>query len=213
MHRRRFLAGAALAALSGCLGDDPRKESSRAGEPSREVDWEPTATDGNDRDSSDEEPPNPAENGTKGEGTEGTDGGDDRAPGAFDRGTTWEADEAQVAAGARKAGATVQFELATTPPEPCGRTCRELRATLTNAGTETAHDVVVDTELASGGTVLRERRTEVGDLPAGETYRAAERVELGALEAIRVKRNDTLTVEHVVTSVERREVFRERLDP
>jgi hypothetical protein len=73
--------------------------------------------------------------------------------------------------------------------------------------------VVVETELSSGERVLRDRRESIGDLESGETYRATERVELGAIEAIRVKRNGTLAVEHVVTSAERREIFRERLEP
>jgi hypothetical protein len=132
---------------------------------------------------------------------------------AFDEGSTWEADRAQVAADARRAGAAVEFELETTPLEPCGRTCRELRAALTNAGTGDAHDVTVRTELRSAGTTLRERRNAIGSLPAGETYRATERVELDAIEAVRVRQNGPITVEHVVTSAERREVFRERIEP
>lgn len=210
MRRRRFVASGAavLVALTGCLGDASR-DADRADEPSREVDWKPTATgtNGERREAGNATAASENDAGDESERSEGS-----AADGAFDDGTTWEADEAQVAADARAAGAAVEFELTTAPPEPCGQTCRELRAALTNVGPGDAHDVVVETELASGGTVLRDRRDTVGDLPACATYRATERVELGAIEAVRVQRNGALTVEHVVTSAERREVFRNRIE-
>lgn len=219
MRRRRLLASgvAALAALAGCLGSDFRRNASTAGEPSVE-EWEPTATGSRTRDPGGENPTNgdgtPADGG--GHGKEGSrkNGGEEarEADDGFENGATWQAEKAQVAADDPRAGAAVEFVLETAPPEPCGRTCRELRAALTNAGTGNAHDVVVDTELASGERVLRERRDVVGDLPAGETYRASERVELGVIEALRVQRNGALVVEHVVTSAERREVFRETIE-
>lgn len=226
MRRRGFVAsaGVVLAALAGCLGD-ASGDADRADEPSREVDWKPTATGaggerneaGNPTATSENDAGDESER-SEGDGDADNETGSDESEGsaaaeAFDDGTTWKADEAQVAADAREAGAAVEFELTTAPPEPCGRTCRELRAALTNTGTEDAHGVVVETELASGGTVLRDRRETVGDLSAGETYRATERVELNAIEAVQVQRNGTLTVEHVVTSAERREVFRDRIEP
>ena len=227
MRRRRFVASglATLTALAGCLGGDPGDGDRADGSPA-EREWEPAPTESSGRN-----PKNGATASTSDVATaeRGSDAGtgDDESAGAgnassrdasaggeaFDEGSTWEADRAQVAADARRAGAAVEFELETTPPEPCGRTCRELRAALTNAGTGDAHDVTVRTELRSAGTTLRERRNAIGSLPAGETYRATERVELDAIEAVRVQQNGPITVEHVVTSAERREVFRERIEP
>lgn len=219
MRRRRFVASvAALTALAGCLGEG-REEVDEASEPSGDTDWEPITADASggepgseEAGSSDEDERSGIENGTD-EATADGNRGANGADGALEEGTAWEAERAQVAVDARGAGAAVEFELETAPIESCGRTCRELRAALTNAGTGDAHDVVVDTELTSGGEVLRERREVIGDLPAGETYRATERVDLSAIEAIRVQQNGALTVEHVVTSGERREVFRERIEP
>jgi hypothetical protein len=116
MRRRRFVtSGAAVVvALAGCLGDDSG-ESDEAGEPSREVDWEPTAASANDRESGDGDAATAGENDVK-EGRNGGNDGDDgttsrknvtsdergggEVDGAFDEGATWEADEAQVAADA-----------------------------------------------------------------------------------------------------------------
>ena len=229
MRRRRFVASGVtvLAALAGCLGSDPQGErESGASERSR-TNWEPAASGSGDRESRDEGATNRTGSGSRNaeEGADGSGGsngkrdrdgdggsGGNEASEAFENGATWEAERAQVAADARKASTAVDFELETAPPESCGRTCRELRAALTNTGSGDAHDVVVYTELASGGTTLRERRDVVGDLSAGETYRATERVELGAIEAIQVKRNGALVVEHVVTADERREVFEKRVE-
>jgi hypothetical protein len=219
MRRRRFLAGVGtLAALAGCLGGESRSGSDDDGTGENspaENDWEPApgptgstnATTRKGDETGNVDGPN---EGTRTGSENGTSNGDDSA--TFAKGETWRADRAQVAADSQRAGAAAEFELETAPPRSCGRTCRKLRAALTNTGSEEAENVVVRTELESGGTILRERRDAIGDLPAGATHRADERVELGTFEALRVQRNGAITVTQVVVSAERREVFEKRIE-
>ena len=221
MRRRRFLACAALAGLAGCLGSESEDRAASGGEtPADGSDWEPVSTaastEGRTRNSGRARSPSEENTGSNG-GTGSEDGGegerdDNEGTEAFENGETWQADRAQVAAEDSGTGRAIEFELRTTPPRKCGRTCRTLRAVLTNAGSEGARDVAMRTTLRSGGIVLRERRDAVGDLSPGSTYQASERVELGPLEALRVRRNGAITVEQVVVSATRREVFRRRIE-
>jgi hypothetical protein len=223
MRRRGFLACAALTGLAGCLGSESEGRAASDGEtPAGETDWEPasTATSTTERprtqDSerargpSEESTGSNTETGSEGGGDSGRDGS--RGTETLENGEDWQADRAQVAAEKSRTGRAIEFELTTTPPRKCGRTCRKLRAALRNAGSEAARDVAMRTTLRSGGTVLRERRDAIGDLPPGSIYQASERVDLGPLEALRVRRNGAITVEQVVTSATRREVFRRRIE-
>jgi hypothetical protein len=223
MRRRRFLACAALAGLAGCLGSESEDRAASDGEtPAGGTDWEPASTAASTTEGpgtrSSERATSPSEENTGSNGrTESENGGEggrdsNERTEALENGETWQADRAQVAAEKSQAGRAIEFELTTAPPRKCGRTCRKLRAALTNAGSEAARDVAVQTTLRSGGTVLRERRDAVGDLPPGSTYRANERVELGPLEALRVRRSGAITIEQVVVSATRREVFRRRIE-
>ncbi|PSP72811.1 hypothetical protein BRC86_11295 [Halobacteriales archaeon QS_3_64_16] len=222
MRRRQFLACAALAGLAGCLGSESEDRAASDETPAGGTDWEPasTATSTTEgpgtQDSEQVRDPSEENTGSNGrvESENGGDGGRDGSEGAeaLENGEDWQADRAQVVAENSGTGRAIEFELRTAPPQKCGRTCRKLRATLTNAGSETARDIAVRTTLGSGDSVLRERRDAVGDLPPGSTYRANERVELGPLEALRVRRNGAITIEQVVTSATRRELFRRRIE-
>ena len=218
MRRRRFLACAALAGLAGCLGSESGNQPSSDEGSADGANWEPASTA-----ASATEGPGTQDSGratNRREGSRGSDnrtdaegkGGRDEETEVFENGEDWQADRAQVAAEDTGTGRAIEFELRTAPPRKCGRTCRTLRGALTNAGSEGARDVAVRTTLRSGGIVLRERRDAVGDLPAGSTYRTSERVELGPIEALQVRRNGAITVEQVVVSATRREVFRRRIE-
>jgi hypothetical protein len=206
MRRRRLLAAlGGIGALAGCLGGSGENREEPMTTANRE--WDPAPGEAGT-------PPNGTEPPDAGTGTErsgSTVNGTGAAP-AFENGTGWEADRAQVAADDPEAGAAVEFALETAPLRSCGRACRELRAALTNTGTDDAHDVSVRTELTSGDELVREREERVGDLPAGETYRASARVELGVLEAVRVRDNGAVLIEQVVTSEQRREVFEREVE-
>lgn len=196
MRRRQLLgAGAAgLVALAGCTTDYLEPSDDDRADPSAtdDGDWETVAP----ADSTSEDGEN----------------GEDDDPEAIESGTEWEAEQVEVPAGDSRTGTAVDFELETAPPGECGSTCRELTAALTNAGSADAHDVIVVSVVSAGGTELHRLREPVGDLPAGETYRTTERVELGPVDAMRVRQHGRVTIEHVVAAAERRETFVERID-
>lgn len=112
-------------------------------------------------------------------------------------------------------GATATSD-ASTPPIPgfdfsvdrvgrCGETCREVEATLTNAGSTTASNVTVDLRLypgngTSGGSVWN-ATVAVGSLPGSESASVNRTVDLSAADAFRVSQNDGwITVEATVRS-------------
>lgn len=74
----------------------------------------------------------------------------------------------------------------------CGRTCRNVRVRIENTGTVTAHDVVVDTVISTGGTIIWTGSEEVGRLSSGETYVTTRTLDLSYEDGLRVRRNDNV---------------------
>ncbi|MFB6220825.1 MAG: hypothetical protein ABEH90_05240 [Halolamina sp.] len=77
--------------------------------------------------------------------------------------------------------------------EECGDTCREVTATITNNQNETATGVKVRSEIYTGDNYdnkVWEGTSDVGELPAGESFTDTKTVELGYAEAYSVRQND-----------------------
>ena len=101
--------------------------------------------------------------------------------------------------------------------ESCGRTCRDVTATLVNQQEQRATGTTVYTRIYAGngtdGDVVWEGNHEVGTLPAGASDTETQRVELGYFDAINIQQEDGWVT--ILTSIDtdRRTVtFRERRD-
>lgn len=129
----------------------------------------------------------------------GGDSGRDSQPGAADTDT------------AANSSGNTSFGLTVTEVSSCGDTCRDVTARLTNTGTETASDVVVEVSIYTGGEEIWTDSYRVGSLEAGEAVSSTRRVELGFGEAFRVQQNDGwITIETVIRSDSGTEVIKER---
>lgn len=80
--------------------------------------------------------------------------------------------------------------------ESCGRTCRDVTATVENQQTEPASSVVVETEMFAGENttvsdrLVWEETQDVGRLPAGESHTSTERVDLSLGDAFDIRQQD-----------------------
>lgn len=109
---------------------------------------------------------------------------------------------------------TPAFAFAIDRIEECGRPCRDVTSTLTNDGAD-ATDVTVYTRIyvgnGSDGNVIWEGKERVGNLGAGESYTATERVELSLADAIAVESaGGWITVQTTVQSDETTVTFTQR---
>jgi hypothetical protein len=85
----------------------------------------------------------------------------------------------------------------------CGTTCREVSIALTNTGTVAATELVAETRISTGGTIIWTDTESIGRLDAGETYRTTRRVELSVEDGARVRRNDNVvSIQLVLRAVE-----------
>lgn len=84
--------------------------------------------------------------------------------------------------------------------ESCGGTCREVTAGLTNEGSVPANNVTVEVNVLVGDDRIWRDTERVGALGPGETYESSDRIEIGALEALKIQQNGGyVTIETVVT--------------
>jgi hypothetical protein len=127
--------------------------------------------------------------------------------GAVDRETTEPAYDQRTATGPAFA-----FDVAEI--ERCGTTCREVTATVTNSGNETATDVQASTSLYAGENstdseaLVWEGTETIGTLDAGESYTTTERIELSFGDAATIQANDGwITIQTTVESAERTTTF------
>lgn len=86
------------------------------------------------------------------------------------------------------------FTMSVESIEECGRTCRDVTATLWNRQGRTAAGVVVQTTVHAGestdGDVIWEGDREVGSLEAGESTTDTTRMKLGLFDAAKVQSAD-----------------------
>jgi hypothetical protein len=100
--------------------------------------------------------------------------------------------------------------------EECGRTCRDVTASLHNNGDEPASNVTVFTRIYAGQDNTAEEdqvwsgRETVGALETGGTHTVTKRVELSLQEALAVENNGGwVTIVTTVQSSERTVTFRD----
>lgn len=94
--------------------------------------------------------------------------------------------------------------------EECGQTCRDVTATITNEGNETATNVTVETNIYTEGDLIWEGEEDIGTLEAGADYTSTQRVELSFGDAMKVEDNDGwITIETIVRFDEGQEVITE----
>ena len=119
-------------------------------------------------------------------------------------------------AGTATAASTAPFDFTIDRIEECGRTCRDVTASLTNQQDTAAEDVTVYTRIYAGqdNTAEEDRvwsgKEEVGTLDAGATHTATKRVELTLSEALQVENNGGwVTVVTTVQTADRTVAYRE----
>lgn len=84
--------------------------------------------------------------------------------------------------------------------EECGQTCRDVTATITNDGNETATNVTVETNIYTDGDLIWEGGEDIGTLEAGAEYTSTQRVELSYGDAAKVEDNNGwITIETIVS--------------
>ena len=123
------------------------------------------------------------------------------------------------------AGATTTERSTPRPPfslqidsvETCGRTCRDVTATLVNRQDRRATGTTVYTRIyegqGTGGDVVWEGTHEVGTLAAGASDTETQRVELSYFEAVAIQQNGGwITIVTTIETDRRTVTFRERRD-
>jgi hypothetical protein len=110
-----------------------------------------------------------------------------------------------VSGGTGTATATEPFGFTIEEIEQCGNTCRDVTSTVTNQQSTDAADVDVTTDIYAGnetsGDPIWNGQESVGTLPAGESYTATKRVDLGMSDALAIERNDGwITIETTIES-------------
>jgi len=101
--------------------------------------------------------------------------------------------------------------------EQCGSTCRDVTSTVTNQQSSEATGVDVTTDIYAGnetsGDTIWSGEEDVGTLPAGESYTATKRVNLGMSDALAVEQNDGwITIETTIESDSKTMTIIERRD-
>lgn len=74
--------------------------------------------------------------------------------------------------------------------DECGRTCRDVTASLTNDGGNPRSNVTATTQIVAGEETVWEGSQEIGTLGPDETATRTARVEIGLVDAARIERND-----------------------
>lgn len=97
--------------------------------------------------------------------------------------------------------------------DSCGSRCREVTVALTNEGDAAARDVRAETELTTDGSLVWEGQSEIGRLPAGETVTRTRTIEVGYVDAARIKANDgVVRIETTVRTASGTRTFTDRRD-
>lgn len=123
---------------------------------------------------------------------------------------------AAPAGGSTATGGTVSpFSFTVESIEECGRTCRDVTASLTNNQDERASNVVVFTKIYAGQDNTDDEdlvwtgKEEVGTLEAGATHTTTQRVELSLSEGLKIENHDGwVTVVTTVKTDERTVTFK-----
>lgn len=126
-------------------------------------------------------------------------------------------------AGAASGGTTEEstprrpFAMRIESVEPCGRTCRDVTATLLNQQDRRATGTTVYTRIHEGkgtdGDVVWEGTHEVGTLAAGASETETQRVQLSYFEAIEIQGNGGwITIVTTVDTDRQTVTFREQRD-
>jgi hypothetical protein len=133
--------------------------------------------------------------------------GDVGSNGAVDRETTEPAYDQRTAA-------EPAFGFSVDAVESCGTTCRDVTATVTNTGNDTATDVEASTSLYAGKNstdteaLVWEGTETIGTLDTGESSTTTERIELSFGDAATIQENDGwITIRTTVESEERTTTF------
>jgi hypothetical protein len=106
-------------------------------------------------------------------------------------------------------GTTRQFTFSVDEFEPCGETCREVTATLTNTG-DPAAAVTVTSRLYAGDrgdNQVWSGTEDVGDMDRDEAHPFTHRIEISPLDAPAVCGADHVTLVSAVESATHRQVF------
>jgi len=106
------------------------------------------------------------------------------------------------------------FAFSVADVERCGSTCREVTATVTNSGNETATDVRASTSLYAGENStdsearIWEETETIGTLESGASSTTTERIELSFRDAATIQENDGwITIQTTVESAEHTTTF------
>ncbi|QCJ47301.1 MULTISPECIES: hypothetical protein [Haloprofundus] len=95
--------------------------------------------------------------------------------------------------------------------EECGTTCRDVTAQVKNTGNESVDEIDVTVRIFADDDEVWDGSVEVGSVDAAETQEQTIRVELGYLDAMKIKQNDGyITVRTTVTTDEGTFEFEER---
>lgn len=142
-------------------------------------------------------------------------GGDDRER-LTDYPTGTPMGTAAGAAGGATASAGPPFAFDIERIEECGRTCRDVTASLHNNGDEPASNVTVFTRIYAGqdntaeGDLVWSGKESVGTLEAAGTHTATKRVDLSLQEALAIENSGGwVTIVTTVRSSERTVTFRD----
>lgn len=100
------------------------------------------------------------------------------------------------------AESAVEFELAPFELSSCGTACRDVTATVTNAGSADATDVRVFVTVIAEETPVWETEEPVGRLAAGESVTRTHRIEVDLGTALTL-RDETVTIETLIESAQR----------
>ena len=113
-------------------------------------------------------------------------------------------------------GDSEPFSFGVDEVEPCGRTCRDVTATLYNEQAEPASDVTAYIWIYAGedttdpDDLIWEKTVDIGALDASASATTTERIDLSLREALAVERRDGwITIRTTVESAETTATFRE----
>jgi len=129
-----------------------------------------------------------------------TEGGDTEPAGTTESGDTGgDTSGEQLTATPQMENTSASFAYTVDTIEKCGQTCRDVTATITNDGNETATSVTVETNIYTDGDLIWEGGEEIGTLEAGAEYTSTQRVELSYGDAAKVEDNNGwITIETIV---------------
>ena len=113
-------------------------------------------------------------------------------------------------------GDSEPFSFGVDQVEPCGRTCRDVTATLHNERAEPASDVTASIRIYAGedatdpDDVVWEETVDIGTLDGSASATTTERIDLSLREALAIERRDGwITIRTTVESAETTATFRE----